>query len=59
MSTPKLQRYLFALAVCTGAAVVSWVAGSSSCFHLAIVVCCLYGGKVRAFWATSFADFDI
>jgi PAS domain S-box-containing protein len=56
MSTPKLQRYLFALAVCTGAAVVSWVAGApSSCFHLAIVICCLYGGREAGILATSFA----
>ncbi len=44
--TPKFQGYLFAIAVCAGAAILSWIAGApSSCFHLAIVICTLYGRK--------------
>ena len=43
---PKFQGYLFAIAVCAGAAILSWIAGApSSCFHLAIVICSLYGRK--------------
>jgi signal transduction histidine kinase len=43
---PKFQGYLFAIAVCTGAAILSWIAGApSSCFHLAVVICSLYGRK--------------
>jgi PAS domain S-box-containing protein len=43
---PKLQGYLFAIAVCTGAAILSWISGApSSSFHLAVVICSLYGRK--------------
>jgi PAS domain S-box-containing protein len=42
----KFQGYLFAIAVCTAAAILSWIAGApSSCFHLAVVICSLYGRK--------------
>src|ERR1700761_5767228 len=43
---PKFHGYLFAIAVCAGAAILSWIAGApSSCFHLAVVICTLYGRK--------------
>ncbi len=37
---------MFAVAVCAAATILSRITGApSSCFHLAIVVCCLYGGE--------------
>jgi PAS domain S-box-containing protein len=58
MSTSKLQTYSFVLAVCLGAAVLSWFAGApSSCFHLAIVICCLYGGEKAGLLGTGLAIF--
>src|SRR5271170_401086 len=42
----KLHSYLLATAVCIVATILSWVSGApSSCFHLAIVICSLYGRK--------------
>jgi len=42
----KLHSYLLATAVCIVATILSWVSGApSSCFHLAIVICSLYGKK--------------
>jgi PAS domain S-box-containing protein len=56
MSTSKLQRYWFVLAMCIGAAMLSWILGApSSCFHLAIVICCLYGGERAGLFATGLA----
>lgn len=44
--TPGFQGYLFATATCTAATILSWISGApSSCFHLAIVICSLYGKK--------------
>jgi signal transduction histidine kinase len=44
--TLRLRSVCFAVAVCTAAALLSWVSGApSSCFHLAIVICSLYGGR--------------
>jgi signal transduction histidine kinase len=40
----SLQSYLVATAVCIGATIMSWISGApSSCFHLAVVICSLYG----------------
>jgi PAS domain S-box-containing protein len=56
MITSKLQKYCFVLAMCGGAAMLSWSLGApSSCFHLAIVVCCLYGGERAGLLATGLA----
>jgi signal transduction histidine kinase len=42
----RLRSFCFAAVVCTAAALLSWVSGApSSCFHLAIVICSLYGGR--------------
>jgi signal transduction histidine kinase len=44
--TLRLRSFCFAAAVCIAAALLSWVTGApSSCFHLAIVICSLYGGR--------------
>src|SRR5271156_5788566 len=44
--TLRLRSFCFAAAVCIAAALLSWVSGApSSCFHLAIVICSLYGGR--------------
>ena len=44
--TPRLPSFCFAAAVCTVATLLSWVSRApSSCFHLAIVICSLYGGR--------------
>jgi signal transduction histidine kinase len=44
--TPRLRSFFFAAAVCTVATLLSWVSRApSSCFHLAIVICSLYGGR--------------
>jgi signal transduction histidine kinase len=44
--TPRLRSFFFAAAVCTAASLLSWVSRApSSCFHLAIVICSLYGGR--------------
>jgi PAS domain S-box-containing protein len=56
MIPSKLQRYSFVLAMCIGAAMLSWIAGApSSCFHLAIVICCLYGGERAGLLVTGLA----
>ena len=56
MSTSKLKSYSFVLAVCIGAGMLSWILGApSSCFHLAIVICCLYGGKRAGIVGTGIA----
>jgi PAS domain S-box-containing protein len=55
MSNSKL-RYSLVLAMCIGTVLLSWVAKApSSCFHLAIVICCLYGGESAGLLATGFA----
>jgi signal transduction histidine kinase len=42
----RLRSFCFAAAVCTGATLLSWVSRApSSCFHLAVVICSLYGGR--------------
>jgi signal transduction histidine kinase len=42
----SLRSYLVATAVCIGATILSWTSGApSSCFHLAVVICSLYGRK--------------
>src|SRR3984885_12378535 len=42
----KLRSFCFAAAVCIAANLLSWVSHApSSCFHLAIVICSLYGGR--------------
>jgi signal transduction histidine kinase len=44
--TLRLRSFCFAVTVCIAAALLSWVSGApSSCFHLAIVICSLYGGR--------------
>jgi PAS domain S-box-containing protein len=56
MSISKLESYSFVLAICIGAGVLSWIAGApSSCFHLAIVICCLYGGERAGIVGTALA----
>src|ERR1700722_13117689 len=42
----RLRSFGFAGAVCIAATLLSWVSRApSSCFHLAIVICSLYGGR--------------
>jgi signal transduction histidine kinase len=42
----RLRSFCFAAAVCAAAAVLARVSSAaSSCFHLAIVICSLYGGR--------------
>src|SRR3984885_14566903 len=42
----RLRSFCFAAAVCIAANLLSWVSHApSSCFHLAIVICSLYGGR--------------
>jgi signal transduction histidine kinase len=42
----RLRSFCFAAAVCAAATLLSWVSRApSSCFHLAIVICSLYGGR--------------
>jgi signal transduction histidine kinase len=42
----RLRSFCFAAAVCAAAALLGWVSSAaSSCFHLAIVICSLYGGR--------------
>jgi PAS domain S-box-containing protein len=56
MRTSHPQRYSFALAICIGAEILSWITGvPSSCFHLAIVICCLFGGESAGLLATGLA----
>jgi signal transduction histidine kinase len=44
--TLRLRSFCFAAVVCTAASVLSWISSApSSCFHLAIVICGLYGGS--------------
>src|SRR3984957_11788216 len=44
-AAPRLQSFCFAVIVCTAATLLSWISRApSSCFHLAIVICSLYGG---------------
>jgi signal transduction histidine kinase len=44
--TLRLRSFCFAAAVCFAATLLSWVSGApSSCFHLAIVICSLYGER--------------
>ena len=41
-----MQGYLFAVAMCVLATILSTITGApSSCFHLTIVICSLYGGR--------------
>jgi PAS domain S-box-containing protein len=57
MITSRLHSYWFALAMCIGAATLSWILNApSSCFHLAIVICCLYGGRRAGLLATGLAS---
>src|SRR5271163_5025681 len=43
--TLRLRSFCFATAACSAAALLSWLSRApSSCFHLAIVICSLYGG---------------
>jgi signal transduction histidine kinase len=45
-ATLKLQSVCIAVGTCTAATLLSWVSRApSSCFHLAIVICSLYGGR--------------
>jgi PAS domain S-box-containing protein len=45
-TTSKFESYSLAIVACGGATILSWISGApSSCFHLAVVVCSLYGGK--------------
>jgi PAS domain S-box-containing protein len=56
MSASKFQRYLFALAMWLAATMLSRIAGApSSCYHLAIVICCLYAGERAGLLATGLA----
>jgi signal transduction histidine kinase len=42
----SLRSFCFAAAVCIAATLLSWASGApSSCFHLAVVICSLYGGS--------------
>ena len=42
----RLRSFCFAAAVCTAATLLSWASRApSSCFHLAVVICSLYGGR--------------
>ena len=44
--TLSLRSCCFAVVVCIAATLLSWVSGApSSCFHLAVVICSLYGGN--------------
>jgi signal transduction histidine kinase len=44
--TVRLPSFVFALVVCIAATLLSWVSRApSSCFHLAIVICSLYGRR--------------
>jgi signal transduction histidine kinase len=44
--TVRLRSFCFAATACIAATLLSWVSGAaSSCFHLAIVICSLYGGR--------------
>jgi signal transduction histidine kinase len=44
--TLRLRSFCFAAVVCMAATLLSWVSRApSSCFHLAIVICSLYGGR--------------
>jgi signal transduction histidine kinase len=44
--TLRLRSFCFAAVVCSAASVLSWISRApSSCFHLAIVICGLYGGR--------------
>ena len=46
MTVTLRLRSFFAVAVCTAATLLSWVPRApSSCFHLAIVICSLSGGR--------------
>jgi signal transduction histidine kinase len=43
--TSNLNSFASASAICVGANLLSWISHApSSCFHLAIVICSLYGG---------------
>lgn len=56
MSTSKLQKYLLALAIWLATTLLSRIAGApSSCYHLAIVICCLYVGERAGLLATGLA----
>jgi PAS domain S-box-containing protein len=56
MISSKLRGYWFVVATTIGAAMLSWILGApSSCFHLAIVICCLYGGERAGLLATGLA----
>jgi signal transduction histidine kinase len=42
----RLRSFFFAAAVCLAATLLSWVSRApSSCFHLAVVICSLYGRR--------------
>jgi signal transduction histidine kinase len=44
--TLRLRSFCFAAVVCAAASLLSWISHApSSCFHLAIVICSLYGGR--------------
>src|ERR1700721_214453 len=41
----RVRSFYFAAAACIAATLLSWISRApSSCFHLAIVICSLYGG---------------
>jgi signal transduction histidine kinase len=43
--TLRLRSFCFVAAVCIAATLLAWISdAASSCFHLAIVICTLYGG---------------
>ncbi|WP_260736039.1 PAS domain S-box protein [Tunturiibacter lichenicola] len=44
--TSRFQSYFFATAMCVFATILSRISGApSSCYHLSIVICSLYGGR--------------
>ena len=46
VTTLRLRSFCFAAAACIAATLLSWISRApSSCFHLAIVICTLYGGR--------------
>jgi signal transduction histidine kinase len=59
--TSRLRSYSFASAICIVATLMSWISQApSSCFHLAIVICSLYGenGAGLLSIALSIVSFD-
>jgi signal transduction histidine kinase len=52
----RLRSFCFAAAVCIAATLLSWVSHApSSCFHLAVVICSLYGGRGAGLLSIGFA----